>query len=75
MWQLSSHSQDRYSRSWDGELWAGPGAVPLLVQELALLQLRSLLGVDSQDSSVLEAVAVELPESSEDPPGDAGARP
>lgn len=53
MWAHSSHSPDRYSHNWEGELWAVPGVVPLLVLELALLQLRSSLEVGSRDSLAL----------------------
>ncbi len=57
MWPHSYNSHDKSLANWEGEHWADPGAVPSLVLELALSQLRNLLGVDSQDSSV-SAVAV-----------------
>jgi len=62
VWQPYSNSHDKSLVNWGGELWADLAVVPSLVQELALLQLRSLLGVDSQDSSELVEVAVALPE-------------
>lgn len=75
MWQHSLHSPDKSFRNWEGEPWADPGVVPSLVQELALLQLRSLLVAGFQDSSELGAVGVEVASSVELLHEDAEERP
>jgi len=59
LWQHSCNSLNGSCSNWEGEHWAGPGVVPSLVAELALLQLRQLLGVDSPDSSDLGEMEVE----------------
>jgi len=58
VWEHSYNSLDKSSRNWEGEPWAVPGVVPSLVLELALSQLRSLLGEGSPDS-LASAEAVE----------------
>jgi len=75
LWPHSYNSHDKYLLNWEGELWADPDGVPSLVQELALLQLRSLLGVGSQASLALEEVAEAAVLSSELHPEDAEERP
>ncbi len=49
-WPHYFSSQDKSLVNSEGERWAGPAAVPSLVAELALWELRRLLGVDSQVS-------------------------
>lgn len=62
MWPLSSSSQDKSSPLSDAASLAELGVGPWLVQELALLQLRSLQAEDSQASLALaEERAVALP--------------
>lgn len=62
MWPHSYNSPDRSYRNWEGERWVDPGAEPLLVLELALSQLRNLLGEVSQVSLELAVVGEALPE-------------
>jgi len=59
LWQHSCNSLNGSCSNWGGEHWAGPGVVPSLVAELALSQLRQLLGVDSQVSSAWGETAEE----------------
>lgn len=58
-WEPYFNSRGKSFVNWEGELWAGPGVVPSLVQELALSLLRSLLVEDSQASLALAAVEAE----------------
>lgn len=75
LWEHSYNSPGRSSLSWEGERWAEPAAVPSLVLELALSQLRSLLEAASQDSLASEEEEAPRELASELYPDDVEERP